>query len=69
MPKHVALPGLKPELFERWLQLFHQTTSEMENADLQFNADMLARHIGSRLWLRYQMERYPNRQLVELCGA
>jgi hemoglobin len=69
MPKHVALPGLTSELFERWLQLFHQTTSGMENANLQFNADMLARHIGSRLWLRYQMERYPNRQLVELCGA
>lgn len=69
MPKHVALPGLTPELFERWLQLFRQTTSEMENANLQFNADVLAQHIGSRLWLRYQMERYPDRQLVELCGA
>ncbi|SCY36357.1 hemoglobin [Nitrosospira sp. Nl5] len=69
MPKHVALPGLTPELFERWLQLFHQTTSEMGNPVLQFNADTLAFHIGGRLWLRYQMERYPDRQLVELSGA
>ncbi|BCT66906.1 group III truncated hemoglobin [Nitrosospira sp. NRS527] len=69
MPKHVALPGLTAELFERWLQLFRETTSEMENRDLQFNADMLALHIGGRLWLRYQIERYPDRQLVELQGA
>lgn len=69
MPKHVALPGLSTELFERWLQLFRQTTSEMGNPLLQFNADTLASHIGDRLWLRYQMERYPDRELVELCGA
>jgi hemoglobin len=69
MPKHVALPGLAAELFERWIQLFRQTTSEMENPALQFNADMLAFHIGGKLWLRYQMERYPDRELVELCGT
>lgn len=67
MPKHVALPGLTSELFERWLELFRETTSEMENPVLKFNADTLAFHIGGRLWLRYQMERYPDRQLVDLC--
>jgi hemoglobin len=69
MPKHVALPGLNPKLFERWLQLFRQTTGEMGNPALQFYADTLAFHIGSRLWLRYQMERYPGKQLVELGDA
>ena len=69
MPKHVALPGLSAELFERWIELFRQTTSEMENRDLQFNADILAQHIGGKLWLRYQMERYPDRELVDLCVA
>lgn len=69
MPKHVALPGLTSELFERWLQLFRQTTSEMGNPILQFNADTLALHIGGRLWLRYQMEHYPDKQLVDLCEA
>jgi len=69
MPKHVALPGLNPKLFERWLQLFRQTTGEMGNPALQFYADTLACHIGSRLWLRYQMERYPGKQLVELSDA
>ncbi|SFN61626.1 hemoglobin [Nitrosospira briensis] len=69
MPKHVALPGLTSELFERWIQLFRETTSEMGNPNLQFNANTLALHIGGRLWLRYQMERYPDRELVELCGA
>lgn len=66
MPKHVALPGLNPALFERWLELFRLTTSEMENPGLQFNADTLAFHIGSRLWQRYQMERFPDRELVGL---
>jgi hemoglobin len=66
MPKHVALPGLNPALFERWLELFRLTTGEMENPRLQFNADTLAFHIGSRLWQRYQMERFPDKELVEL---
>jgi hemoglobin len=69
MPKHVALPGLSAPLFERWLELFRQTTSEMGNPILQFNADMLAHHIGTRLWQRYQMERYPDREMVDLFGA
>jgi hemoglobin len=34
---------------------------------LQFNADMLAFHIGTRLWQRYQLERYPEMEMVELC--
>ena len=67
MPKHVALPALTAQLFETWLRLFRQTTSEMGNPRLQFNADMLAFHIGTRLWQRYQLERYPDRQMVELC--
>jgi hemoglobin len=69
MPKHVALPGLTSELFERWLQLFRKTTGEMGNPALQFNADTLALHIGGRLWLRYQMERYPDQPFIDLRSA
>ena len=35
MPKHVALPGLSPALFHRWLALFRETTQTLENAALQ----------------------------------
>ena len=31
MPKHIILPDLTAELFERWLQLFKQTTEELGN--------------------------------------
>ncbi|MEK6707798.1 MAG: group III truncated hemoglobin [Pseudomonadota bacterium] len=69
MPKHLALPELSAGLFERWLQLFKQTTQEMGNPNLQLHANSLAYRIASRLWMAYQMERYPDKPLVELRAA
>ena len=31
MPKHLAIPNLRPELFEQWLRLFKQTTEELDD--------------------------------------
>ncbi len=69
MPKHIALPELTAELFERWLQLFKQTTEELGNPDLQHHADAVASFIATRLWQGYQMNNYPGRQLVGLHTA
>lgn len=66
MPKHIALPELSAALFERWLQLFHQTTSELENPQLEQHANAVANFIASRLWQGYQMSNYPDRHPVAL---
>ncbi len=69
MPKHLALPELSAELFERWLHLFRQTTLEIGNPVLQLHANMLAYNIASRLWLAYQIQNRPDVPLVELRQA
>jgi len=69
MPKHLALPELSAALFEQWLQLFRQATQEMGNPNLQLHANALAYRIASRLWMAYQMERYPDKPLAELRSA
>lgn len=66
MPKHIALPELTSELFERWLQLFHQATEEIGNPNLQQHANAVASFIATRLWQGYQINNYPDRQLVSL---
>lgn len=66
MPKHVALPELTAALFERWLQLFKQTTRETGNSGLQKHADRIASFIASRLWQGYQLSHYPDKQPVPL---
>jgi len=58
MPKHMALPGLNPDLFRRWLTLFGQTTTELGNPDLKAAADARAALIAERFWQRYQVEGY-----------
>ena len=55
MPKHAALPGLSIELFQRWLELFGQTTDALPNAALGERAKDLARRIAQSLWYGYQM--------------
>ena len=55
MPKHAALPGLRPPLFERWLQLFEATTSAQPNEALRQRANELARRIAESLWCGYQL--------------
>ncbi|MCC8995857.1 MAG: group III truncated hemoglobin [Nitrosomonas sp.] len=66
MPKHIALPDLRAELFERWLQLFRQTTEELGNPTLQLHANSIAGFIATRLWQGYQMNNYPEQEFVPL---
>jgi len=58
MPKHMALPGLRPALFRRWLTLFGETTEQLGNASLKTEADARAALIAERFWQRYQVEGY-----------
>jgi hemoglobin len=66
MPKHLAVPNLRPELFEQWLRLFKQTTQEFDNESFQLHVNLLAYRIASRLWVAYQMQHYPDKPLLEL---
>ena len=66
MPKHLAVPNLRPELFEQWLRLFKQTTQELDNESFQSHVNLLAYRIASRLWAAYQMQHYPDKPLLEL---
>ena len=66
MPKHIALPELTAEFFERWLQLFQQTTEELGNPSLQQHANAVAAFIATRLWQGYQMNNYPDQQPIAL---
>lgn len=66
MPKHIALPDLRAELFERWLQLFRQTTEELGNPTLQLHANSIAGFIATRLWQGYQMNNYPEQEFIPL---
>jgi len=66
MPKHIALPELSATLFEKWLQLFKQTTLELGNPGLQQHADAVASFIATRLWQGYQMSNYPDQSLTPL---
>tara|TARA_R110002073_G_scaffold321961_1_gene498310 strand:- start:1068 stop:1493 length:426 start_codon:yes stop_codon:yes gene_type:complete len=66
MPKHIVLPELTAELFERWLQLFRQTTHEIGNPGLQQHANTVATFIANRLWQGYQLSNYPDKQPVAL---
>jgi hemoglobin len=59
MPKHAQLPSLNPELFKRWLRLFHETTRTLENERMRDRADMLAPRIAESLWYGYQMYNNP----------
>lgn len=51
---HLALPGLTSGLFERWLDLFRKTTTELGNPGLKREADAQAELIAARLWQRWQ---------------
>ena len=62
MPKHIVLPELTAELFERWLFLFRLTTHELGNATLQQHADTIAMFIANRLWHGYQLSHFPDKQ-------
>lgn len=59
MPKHIALPGLTAELFQRWLMLFEQTVAEQPNQAMGRQALGAAQRIAQSLWMGYQMSRDP----------
>lgn len=61
MPRHVALPGLEPALFERWLGLFRETTGSIDNPAMREQANLMAGRIAQSLWYGYQMYRDPER--------
>ena len=60
MPKHAALPGLEPTMFQRWLTLFRETTTEIGNAAMKARADAMAERIAQSLWYGYQLHRDPD---------
>lgn len=60
MPKHMAMDELDKDLFDRWLQLFRQTTAESGNVPMQRLADDVAARIADTFWRRFQMLRWPN---------
>lgn len=66
MPKHVALPNLSSEMFERWLSLFRETASSQPNRAMGDYAYDLAQRIAQSLWYGYQMSRRPESALTEL---
>ncbi|GDX61076.1 preprotein translocase subunit TatC [Nitrosomonadaceae bacterium] len=69
MPKHLAIPGLHSEFFERWLQIFKETLRDLPNSALEINANIFAYRIACRLWMGYQMQNYPNEPLIALREA
>ncbi len=69
MPRHAALPGLSPALFQRWLALFRETTRTLGNEPMRAQADALAQRIAQSLWLGYQLHRAPEALPVELDAA
>lgn len=59
MPKHIALPGLTAELFQRWLALFQETTAAQPNQAMGEQAYAMAQRIAQSLWYGYQLNRHP----------
>lgn len=54
MPKHIALPDLRADLFEYWLALFARTAADQPNQAMAQMALEMARRIANRLWMGYQ---------------
>lgn len=49
MQKHLSLPGLTPQHFQRWLELFEQTARDTLNPSQASHVDLIARRIGQSL--------------------
>lgn len=54
MPKHIALPDLRADLFEHWLNLFQRTAADQPNQTMANMAVEISRRIANRLWMGYQ---------------
>ncbi|KOF52827.1 preprotein translocase subunit TatC [Achromobacter sp. DMS1] len=59
MPKHIALPDLSAELFQRWLALFRETAAAQPNQAMARHAVEMAQRIAQSLWYGYQLSRAP----------
>lgn len=59
MPKHLAIPGLQWPMFQRWLQLFEQTTAELGNPQMKQLADAAAHRVATAIWRRYSAPAFP----------
>jgi len=66
MVVHRALPGLTHSMFERWLDLFHESVSEMKNQAMAERAVELSQRIAQSLWYGYQLHREPDRTPASL---
>lgn len=66
MPKHIALPGLRADLFRHWLALFQETTNALPNQALAQRSQELAERIARSLWFGYQLHNDPDRPVSEL---
>jgi hemoglobin len=69
MPRHVALPDLSAELFQRWLMLFRQSNAGLANQAMAEQANATAQRIAQSLWLGYQMNHFPDRLARGLEGG
>ncbi len=61
MVVHRALPDLTYSMFERWLDLFHESASVLENRAMTERAVELSQRIAQSLWYGYQLRREPDR--------
>jgi hemoglobin len=59
MPVHMVLPGLTREMFERWLDLFLETTEQIPNPQISSRAIEVAQRIAQALWDGYQFRHGP----------
>jgi hemoglobin len=57
MVTHNRLTGISETHFQRWLELFRQTTQDLDNPALQERANDLSMRIAQSLWYGYQMSR------------
>lgn len=69
MPKHAALPGLSPAMFERWLQRFDEVALELPNQAMAMRATEAAQRIARSLWYGYALSRDPQALPSELNHA
>jgi len=60
MLAHARLAGVQELHFQRWLQLFRQTTEQLGKPGLRAHADEIAQRIAQSLWYGYQIKTQPD---------
>ena len=66
MVVHRALPNLTQPMFERWLDLFHESASLLPNQAMARRAGELSQRIAQSLWYGYQLHREADRMPASL---